>query len=292
MQIDQLLDRYPRQLSGGQRQRVALARAMVRRPSVFLMDEPLSNLDAKLRGHMRAELKHMQSTLGTTTIYVTHDQIEAMTLAHRVAILEKGVLQQLDTPAKIYNDPANLFVAQFIGSPPMNVVHGALEGSAFQTRGGKVDVPVAGQHRQGDPRRQARGLLRVAPPGQGNLAAEIYAVELIGDHTLVTVKAGEDMLTVKAPKDFAGSIGENIGISFSKDRLFVFDAATGTRVAVRMTAKLNVGVLGCGPIAQAGHFESCTKASNARLYAICDVADDLRERMACDACAGEILRRL
>jgi len=229
VQIDQLLDRYPRQLSGGQRQRVALARAMVRRPSVFLMDEPLSNLDAKLRGHMRAELKHMQSTLGTTTIYVTHDQIEAMTLAHRVAILERGVLQQLDTPAKIYNDPANLFVAQFIGSPPMNVVHGSLEGSTFQTRGGKVEVPVSG--------RLDKAILGARPedcavtaPGQGNLAAEIYTVELIGDHTLVTVKAGEDMLTVKAHKDFAGATGENIGISFSKDRLFVFDAATGTRV--------------------------------------------------------------
>ena len=229
VQIDQLLDRYPRQLSGGQRQRVALARAMVRRPSVFLMDEPLSNLDAKLRGHMRAELKHMQSTLGTTTIYVTHDQIEAMTLAHRVAILERGVLQQLDTPAKIYNDPANLFVAQFIGSPPMNVVHGSLEGSTFQTRGGKVEVPVAGK--------LDKAILGARPedcsvtaPGQGNLAAEIYTVELIGDHTLVTVKAGEDMLTVKAHKDFAGATGENIGISFSKDRLFVFDAATGTRV--------------------------------------------------------------
>jgi multiple sugar transport system ATP-binding protein len=229
VQIDQLLDRYPRQLSGGQRQRVALARAMVRRPSVFLMDEPLSNLDAKLRGHMRAELKHMQSTLGTTTIYVTHDQIEAMTLAHRVAILEKGVLQQLDTPAKIYNDPANLFVAQFIGSPPMNVVHGALDGTAFQTRGDRVDVAVAG--------RIDKAILGVrpedcgvVPAGQGSLGAEIYAVELIGDHTLVTVKAGQDMLTVKAPKDFAGSIGENVGISLSKDRLFVFDAATGARV--------------------------------------------------------------
>ena len=229
VQIDQLLDRYPRQLSGGQRQRVALARAMVRRPSVFLMDEPLSNLDAKLRGHMRAELKHMQSTLGTTTIYVTHDQIEAMTLAHRVAILEKGVLQQLDTPAKIYNDPANLFVAQFIGSPPMNVVHGALDGSVFQTRGGRVDVSVAG--------RVDKAILGARPedcsvtaPGQGHLGAEIYTVELIGDHTLVTVKAGEDLLTVKAPKDFAGNTGDSIGISFSKDRLFVFDAATGARV--------------------------------------------------------------
>jgi multiple sugar transport system ATP-binding protein len=229
VQIDQLLDRYPRQLSGGQRQRVALARAMVRRPSVFLMDEPLSNLDAKLRGHMRAELKHMQSTLGTTTIYVTHDQIEAMTLAHRVAILEKGVLQQLDTPARIYNDPANLFVAQFIGSPPMNVVHGALEGSTFQTRGGKVDVAVSG--------RIGKAILgarpedcSVTPAGQGHLAAEIYTVELIGDHTLVTVKAGEDLITVKAAKDFAGNTGDSIGISLSKDRLFVFDAATGARV--------------------------------------------------------------
>jgi multiple sugar transport system ATP-binding protein len=229
VQIDQLLDRYPRQLSGGQRQRVALARAMVRRPSVFLMDEPLSNLDAKLRGHMRAELKHMQSTLGTTTIYVTHDQIEAMTLAHRVAILEKGVLQQLDTPAKIYNDPANLFVAQFIGSPPMNVVHGSLEGTSFQTRGAKIEVPVSG--------RSDKAILGVRPEDcgvvaaeKGQLVAEIYAVELIGDHTLVTVKAGQDMLTVKAPKDFTGNTGENIGITLVKDRLFVFDAGSGSRV--------------------------------------------------------------
>ena len=115
VQLEALLDRYPRELSGGQRQRVALARAIIRRPSVFLMDEPLSNLDAKLRGHMRAELKYMQGTLGITTIYVTHDQIEAMTLAHRVAVLEKGVLQQLASPSEIYNNPANLFVAQFIG---------------------------------------------------------------------------------------------------------------------------------------------------------------------------------
>ncbi|MEM7645160.1 MAG: ABC transporter ATP-binding protein, partial [Pseudomonadota bacterium] len=131
VQLDQLLERYPRELSGGQRQRVALARAMVRRPAVFLMDEPLSNLDAKLRGHMRAELKHMQHELGITTIYVTHDQVEAMTLAHRVALLEGGKLQQLAEPRSIYEDPANLFTAQFIGSPPMNVAHGALEGGTF-----------------------------------------------------------------------------------------------------------------------------------------------------------------
>ena len=128
VQLDTLLERYPRQLSGGQRQRVALARAMIRRPAAFLMDEPLSNLDAKLRGYMRAELKHTQHRLGITTIYVTHDQIEAMTLAHRVALLEKGVLQQLDTPANIYNSPANLFVAGFIGSPPMNSARGRARG--------------------------------------------------------------------------------------------------------------------------------------------------------------------
>jgi len=229
VQIDQLLDRYPRQLSGGQRQRVALARAMIRRPSVFLMDEPLSNLDAKLRGHMRAELKHMQSELGITTIYVTHDQIEAMTLAHRVAILEKGVLQQLDTPAKIYNDPVNLFVAQFIGSPPMNVVHGALEGTIFKSRSGSVNVPVGG--------RIDKAILGVRPedctivaPDSAELKGEIYTIELIGDHTLVTVKAGDDYITVKAPKDFSGKSGSQIGVSFSKERMFVFDKETGARI--------------------------------------------------------------
>ncbi len=118
VRLDELLDRYPKQLSGGQRQRVALARAIVRRPQVFLMDEPLSNLDAKLRGKMRAELKHLQHELGITTIYVTHDQIEAMTLAQRVAIMSQGVLQQINTPKNIYNDPDNLFVAGFIGHPP------------------------------------------------------------------------------------------------------------------------------------------------------------------------------
>ena len=145
VQLGELLHRYPRELSGGQKQRVALARAIIRRPSVFLMDEPLSNLDAKLRGHMRAELKHMQEKFGITTIYVTHDQIEAMTLARRVAILERGVLQQLATPAEIYNNPANLFVAQFIGSPPMNVVQGALEGKNFLNNGAKIATPVGGR---------------------------------------------------------------------------------------------------------------------------------------------------
>ncbi|MEM7258980.1 MAG: ABC transporter ATP-binding protein [Pseudomonadota bacterium] len=229
VQLETLLERYPRELSGGQRQRVALARAIIRRPSVFLMDEPLSNLDAKLRGHMRAELKHMQQTMGITTIYVTHDQIEAMTLAHRVAILEKGVLQQLASPAQIYNDPANLFVAQFIGSPPMNVVHGSLEGSEFVTEGVRINTLV-----QGRVDKAVMGIrpedCEVAPPSQGTLTGKIYTNELIGDHTLVTVDWGGDQISVKASKDFAGQQGDEIGLHIPSDRLFVFDQSTGARV--------------------------------------------------------------
>ncbi|MFN0114273.1 MAG: ABC transporter ATP-binding protein [Paracoccaceae bacterium] len=229
VQLDGLLDRYPRELSGGQKQRVALARAIIRRPSVFLMDEPLSNLDAKLRGFMRAELKHMQQSLGITTIYVTHDQIEAMTLAHRVAILEKGVLQQLASPAEIYNNPANLFVAQFIGSPPMNVVHGSLEGSRFMTNGATAETAVSG--------RIDKAILGVRPEDcsvaaaeAGTLQGEIYTTELIGDHTLVTVNWGGDKLIVKAAKDFDGKAGDRIGVILPRDHLYVFDATTGARI--------------------------------------------------------------
>jgi multiple sugar transport system ATP-binding protein len=229
VQLETLLDRYPRELSGGQRQRVALARAIIRRPSAFLMDEPLSNLDAKLRGHMRAELKHMQNELGITTIYVTHDQIEAMTLAHRVAILERGVLQQLATPAEIYNDPANLFVAQFIGSPPMNILQGSLEGNTLRAGGSTITVPVKN--------RLAKAVLgvrsedcSVTAPSRGVIRGDIYATELIGDHTLVTVRSEGGMMTVKAAKDFVARPGENVGIALDRRQLFVFDGETGMRV--------------------------------------------------------------
>ena len=229
VQLEQLLERYPRELSGGQRQRVALARAIIRRPSVFLMDEPLSNLDAKLRGHMRAELKHMQGSLGITTIYVTHDQIEAMTLAHRVAVLEKGILQQLATPAEIYNNPANLFVAQFIGSPAMNVIHGALEGDTFLTQGARVATNVSGQ--------LAKAVAGVRPedcsvaaPEEGMLKGKIYTVELIGDHTLVTVNWGDDQIVVKAHKDYDGKQGDAVGVVLPPENLFVFDETNGERI--------------------------------------------------------------
>ena len=229
VQIDDLLDRYPRELSGGQRQRVALARAIIRQPSVFLMDEPLSNLDAKLRGHMRAQLKHMQKSMGITTIYVTHDQIEAMTLAHRVAILEKGVLQQLATPAEIYNNPANLFVAQFIGSPPMNVVHGSLNRGQFITNGVAIQTGVTGQADQAIMGVRPEDC-SIASSGEGTLSGKIYTNELIGDHALVTVDWGDDQISVKAPKDFVGEQGDEVGIIIHPDRLFVFDESNGQRM--------------------------------------------------------------
>ncbi len=229
VQLDHLLDRYPKQLSGGQRQRVALARAIVRRPAAFLMDEPLSNLDAKLRGYMRAELKHMQSGLGTTTIYVTHDQIEAMTLAHRVALLDRGVLQQLDTPANIYNTPANLFVAGFIGSPPMNFLKGDLTDGRFVGPAGTFGTSVRASEKA-----VTAGIrpedCRITAAGQGRVAGDIYATELMGDHVLATCRCGEDMVAVKTDKSFDGAIGTPIGIDFSEAVLHLFAGREGARL--------------------------------------------------------------
>jgi multiple sugar transport system ATP-binding protein len=229
VRLEDLLDRYPRQLSGGQRQRVALARAIVRRPSLFLMDEPLSNLDAKLRGHMRSELKHLQGELGVTTLYVTHDQIEAMTLAHRVAIMEAGVLRQLGTPRAIYDEPENLFVAGFVGSPTMNFIEGCIEGGLFSAPG--VEVPVRGLPDHG------RAVLGVRPqnlvivaPGDGQLRGIIYSVEPTGDETLVTCLVDEVRAVVCVGRAFEGAAQAEVGIRIVDDRVFFFDGATGKRL--------------------------------------------------------------
>lgn len=225
VQLEEYLDRYPRQLSGGQRQRVALARAMVRRPTVFLMDEPLSNLDAKLRGHMRTELKRMQHDLGITTIYVTHDQVEAMTLADRVAILEQGVLQQLGTPREIYDDPVNLFVAGFIGSPPMNQLSGRADGGQFHHASGVINTSIDGS--------LDTATLGIRPEdcsivseAEASLVGRLYATELIGDHVLATVAldASEDTLTIKMPKDFEGQLDDRVGVTLAAGKHYLFDA--------------------------------------------------------------------
>jgi multiple sugar transport system ATP-binding protein len=227
--LEDYLGQYPRQLSGGQRQRVALARAMVRRPSVFLMDEPLSNLDAKLRGYMRSELKRLQADLGVTTIYVTHDQIEAMTLADRVAIMNHGVVQQIAPPREIYDDPANLFVAGFIGSPPMNFLKGELNDGMFvcpegrfltRTRNGNKNV-IAGLRPED---------CHVTSREKGKLAGTVYATELIGDHSLVTCRVGEATITVKADKTAQHKMEESIGLGFNEASAFLFDRESGERI--------------------------------------------------------------
>ncbi len=229
VQLDSLLARYPRQLSGGQRQRVALARAIIRRPSVFLMDEPLSNLDAQLRGFMRAELKHMQHELGVTTLYVTHDQIEAMTLAHRVAIISDGALQQLGTPKEVYNDPANLFVAGFMGSPPMNFIKGRVADNRLQGSG--IDLTLSGSLEGAEVTLGFRPEdAEVVDPGLGLFDAEVYAVEMTGEQTLVTITLDDAHFVVKMPKDYEAEVNSLVGVQFASANGYLFDTNSGERL--------------------------------------------------------------
>ena len=228
VEIENLLNRRPRELSGGQRQRVALARAIVRAPTVFLMDEPLSNLDAKLRVSMRAELKHLQHELRITTIYVTHDQIEAMTLAHRVAVMDNGIISQLDVPETIYNDPANLFVAGFIGSPPMNLLKGDLKEGIFKHSNFSVGVGF------GECQEAILGVrpedLELTGPDNTDCSGRVYSFELTGESTLVTVKLDDDRLTIRGPKEYRVSIDEIVGVRINREKCYLFDAVSQNRV--------------------------------------------------------------
>ncbi|MCT4683848.1 MAG: ABC transporter ATP-binding protein [Roseicyclus sp.] len=226
VELTEFLHRRPAELSGGQRQRVALARAIVRQPNVFLMDEPLSNLDAKLRVSTRAQIKNLSHELKVTTIYVTHDQIEAMTLADRVVVMSKGVVQQVGTPTEIYDTPANTFVASFIGSPAMNLVEGEIRGGVFEGRGLRIEGLSA---------REGKAVLGfraedAALSGGSELSAPIYTLELLGDSTMVTVRLGHDLVSVKAPKDFRAEIGEGFTAHIPASICHVFDAATGARL--------------------------------------------------------------
>ncbi|MEN8685788.1 ABC transporter ATP-binding protein [Marivita sp.] len=228
VELTEYLDRKPGALSGGQRQRAALARAIVRQPHVFLMDEPLSNLDAKLRQHMRVQIKHIQRELKITTVYVTHDQIEAMTLADRIVIMEKGAIQQIGTPDEIYNDPANTFVASFIGSPPMNLVEGTMAGGVFTAPGIKVEgLPT---------KFDGSVTLGVRPEdcsvggSAAHLSGSVYGVEPTGDMTYLTVKAGEKLFEVKADRDFREELNATAHVSFDETRVYLFDTGTGQRI--------------------------------------------------------------
>jgi multiple sugar transport system ATP-binding protein len=229
VELGELLDRKPRALSGGQRQRAALARAVVRHPRVFLMDEPLSNLDAKLRLTMRAQLKHIQRELETTTIYVTHDQIEAMTLADRIAIMNKGKIQQLGTPDEVYNNPANIFVAGFIGSPAMNLIKGELQSGMFV--GPDTKVKTAGKASR---KKVVLGIrpedIDVGEAGKSHLNSKLYSLEPTGDQTLVTAWAGEQLVVAKGTRSFRQAIDTPIGLNFDVQRICLFDEATGKRI--------------------------------------------------------------
>ena len=218
VELGDYLDRKPAALSGGQRQRAALARAVVRQPQVFLMDEPLSNLDAKLRASMRVQIKHLQRQLKVTTVYVTHDQIEAMTLADRIVIMNQGAIQQIGRPDQIYSDPANVFVAGFIGSPSMNLIAGTAWNGSFEAEGIKVACPpgVAGQVTLG-----------IRPEdclvGGDTLQGTVYGVEPTGDVTYLTVITGSKQIEVKAARDFRAGIDTAITIGFDPAQLYFFD---------------------------------------------------------------------
>ncbi len=228
VELDDFLHRKPAELSGGQRQRVALARAIVREPNVFLMDEPLSNLDAKLRVSTRAQIKNLSHELAVTTIYVTHDQIEAMTLADRVVVMKKGVVQQVGSPTEIYDTPANTFVASFIGNPAMNLMEGEVRDGVFVTK--NVEIPGV-QAPEGPLTLGFRAEdATLAENGQGQINAPIYTQELLGDATMISVRVGGALVSVKADKNFRAEIDDMVSISVPVEICHLFDGQTGERI--------------------------------------------------------------
>ena len=230
VELGDFLHRLPRELSGGQRQRVAFARAIVRTPNVFLMDEPLSNLDAKLRVSTRAQLKNLQHQLAVTTVYVTHDQIEAMTLADRVVVMNKGVVQQVGAPTEIYDTPANTFVAGFIGSPAMNLIDGTMTDGVFEAESVRIAglPPLA----RGPVTLGYRAEDAGVTDGEGQIAAPIYSLELLGDATMVTVRiGGGELAAVRAPKEYRAEIGEGVRFAIRPEICHLFDRESGRRLA-------------------------------------------------------------
>jgi len=231
LQIEHLLDRRPAQLSGGQRQRVAMGRALARDPQLFLFDEPLSNLDAKLRVEMRAEIKRLHLVSGITTVYVTHDQIEAMTLGSRIAVMKDGILQQIGTPDDIYRRPANTYVAGFIGSPTMNFIPGQASGNGdnvvFTFEGGSLALPCP-----------ATGMVTLGQrPEHIHLSddaswrGEVTLVEPTGADTYVVVKTGVGLITVRTAPNTPVRIGDSVGMTVSGRHNNWFDAQSGLRLA-------------------------------------------------------------
>lgn len=250
LQIEHLLNRKPGQLSGGQQQRVAMGRALARRPKIYLFDEPLSNLDAKLRVEMRTEMKLMHQRLKTTTVYVTHDQIEAMTLGDKVAVMKDGIIQQFGTPQQIYNDPANLFVASFIGSPPMNFIPLRLT----RQDGRLVALLDSGQARCELPlgiadagledreiilgiRPEQIALASEQVTGLPTLRAEVQITEPTGPDTLVFVTVNQTKVCCRLAPDAAPAIGATLNLLLDPSKVLIFDAASGERLGATRTVQ-------------------------------------------------------
>ena len=223
VELEKFLKRKPAELSGGQKQRVALARALVRNPNIFLMDEPLSNLDAKLRVSTRAQIKHLQNKLKITTIYVTHDQVEAMTLADRVVVMNNGKIQQIGSPKEIYNRPFNTFVASFIGSPPMNLIPISIRNKTSISQDlkfSKINVKD-GKYTLGFRAEDA------SIEKTGNFTGPIYSIELLGDSTIVTLKIKKNLLHIKTSNNFSSKIGEIVSVKIPNNLCHFFDSKTG-----------------------------------------------------------------
>jgi multiple sugar transport system ATP-binding protein len=236
--IENLLDRYPAQISGGQRQRVALARAMATRADVLLMDEPLSNLDALLRMEMRAELKALLKQLGTTTIYVTHDQVEALSMGDRIAVMKEGVIAQVDTPLEVYDRPADTYVGGFVGTPPMNFLDAEVHvnGGAPTVRLGGGSFVLAGRadglvNRELTLGIRAEAIVVETESREGLVSAEVVVIEPLGSHNLLTVRLGDDMLKVSTQPHMFPATGSDVWLGLDQTRIRWMDRETGQSVA-------------------------------------------------------------
>ena len=240
LSLDALLARKPSALSGGQRQRVAMGRAIVREPALFLFDEPLSNLDARLRSQMRVELRRLHGRLGTTTIYVTHDQVEAMTLAQRIVVLNQGRIEQIGTPAQIYDRPASTFVASFMGAPPMNLLRGRLsvDGCAFELEGGAGSIDIAAAPGRSHLVPQGDYVLGIRPehvltgsfPAGPRLRLPIDLCEVLGADNLAFGEWGAQRMVVRLPHDVQPAPGDSLDVFLPGARLAFFDGVTGRRI--------------------------------------------------------------
>jgi multiple sugar transport system ATP-binding protein len=233
LDLDALLARKPRQLSGGQRQRVAIGRAIVRQPQVFLFDEPLSNLDAKLRLETRRQIATLHQDLKATMIYVTHDQVEAMTLGDRIVVMNAGQVQQVDRPQALYDRPRNLFVATFMGSPPMNLVEGRVDAGSFRSATGALVVPAAmtaGPVTLGVRPEDLQPAAAARAPRTAAIAAKVVVVEPLGNEALVHARTADFEVTARVAPDIAPTPGDALNFAVDLDKVHFFDPTTGDRL--------------------------------------------------------------